>query len=125
MENGAAGEQKRTDDSLLCTLLLRRLLCTLSPCRYDIRAASSGHMKAETLMDLSAGDGRTILTFRAEGERVLAGMEQEACHLWAFSAEEKHESDSDKDTSPSARQKKKNKGRCPKQRKKYPKRTTR
>jgi len=93
---------------------------------YDIRAASSGSMKAKTVMDLSPGEGRTILTFKVEGERVLAGMEGDLCHLWNFAAEEKAESDSDKegDGKQSRQSKKKNK-RCPKHRKKYPKRTTR
>ena len=92
-------------------------------CVYDIRAASSCNMKTETVMDLSP-KGKTILAFRVEGEQLLAGLEGEQCYLWNFSAEVESTESDDKEDEKQSKQKKKTK-RCPKIRKKYPKRTTR
>ncbi|QDZ22572.1 hypothetical protein A3770_08p50900 [Chloropicon primus] len=98
---------------------------------YDVRSASSGSMKTEPVMELRPPErSRRIACFGVFDSYAVAGLEGDhQCYLWNFDQTHVAEGGSDDDDEArhahQSRKQKKKKGRCAKERKKYPKRTTR
>ena len=93
---------------------------------YDIRAAASSKMRMETVMDLSPGKGNKILAFRVVDSYTVAGLEGDMqCCLWDMELRQSEVEELSDEEGRQTRQKKKQNKKCPKIRRKYPKRTTR
>ena len=94
---------------------------------YDIRAASSSQGRVWVPTLALSPSGKQITCFRVFDSYVVAGVQGEACLLWNFDRSAggiPGNSDSD-DEKVMQRRKNRSMKKCPKQRKRYPKRATR
>ena len=96
---------------------------------HDVRAASSGRVAVDPSLTLrpAGASGKRVSCFSVFDSYAVAGLEGEQCFLWNFDRTHIAEGGSEDEENRHAQTKgkKKKKNRCPKERKRFPKRTTR